>query len=363
MKKILALVLALTTVFALAIPAMAADTHVFEDCNATFHCGGRVWPVIPSAYQVTDSKGKTTTSFPVTRVGTSTAWALDDSQGKIVCPACGRSDWVTFSNNSGVPNGSNPQFDHDPNKKQITIKVIYKLEIPRCTKTCKYANLPDCVYNCDCPDPCPYLAHFKSHVCALDCKKDAHDSICGIKNFTPCNPSENCTCEKNVEKTVYKKTLLIPISGYNFKFTAHKTWSGGVIVAGTNRVIDELLTADATYYFNYKGCGKCKCTCTKPECGVECVPCAFKPICDHDGIICDNCKNGKGNNHSNCEFGNPNTTSNYFCLKCAKKVGALKWDKKTNLYSWEPADKGENAWSPANPAPYLPICECGCPKP
>jgi len=369
MKKILALVLALTTIFALAVSAMAADTFIEE---AGFHCNdgngnGSVSPPIPVAYQTFDNNGKVVYVYPVNRVNNTTSWELDDSDGKnaIVCPACGRTDWVTYSNNSGVPDGKNAQFKHLPVKpepkpeptKQVNIKVIYYLSIPKCTATCKYAPGP-CDFKCVCV-PCKYEANFKSHICTLECFGSTHDANCRVMNFKKCDPNKKCKCAKEYNKVIINETHLIPISAsHNFKHTAPAKWNGGTIVAGTNRVINETLTADKTYEFFYKGTGKCKCRCLEPVCKIECKPCTFKPTCDHKGIVCDNCKNGNGNNHKNCEFDNPNATSNYFCMTCTKKVGALKWDKKTTLYSWEPADKGENAWSPAKPAPYLPICEC-----
>jgi len=361
MKKILALVLALTTVLALAVPAMAADTVIEE---AGFHCNGNVSPVIPNAYKTTDENGKVVYVYPINRVGNTTAWALDDSQGKIVCPACERTDWVSYSNNSGVPNGKNIQFEHpsvtpEPEQIEITVKVIYRLDVPTCTAKCRFTKLKKCNFSCD-GCKCPYEVNFRSHNCTLDCAKERHATDCPVNNFTPCNPNKDCKCERTYSEEIYEEKILIPIGGSClFEYSkVHKTWKGGVYVSG-GRPISATVTKDTTFIVHYKGCGKCKCTCEKPVCNIKCEPCTFKPICNHVGIICDNCKNGKGNNHSNCEFGNPNTTSNYFCLKCAKKVGALKWDKKTDKYSWEPADKGENAWSPTS---LLPICECGCDK-
>jgi len=375
MRKILALVLAITTVFALAVPAMA-NTGIYYTISVnnspTFRCndgndsnGNKVEPNV-SAFGITNSSnGNTTYSFRVVYVD-GKRWQIDDPKGAVTCPACGRKDWIVDSNQagSGNPPTGNPTFRHYPNTKQITVKVIYYFEIPKCTAACKYAAGP-CDFDCQCVKPCKYDANFKSHDCTLDCFGATHDANCRVMNFKQCDPNKKCKCAKNYSKT-FEETILIPITGDIFKHTAPKFWYGGVFVADRDRVINETITADKTYEFFYKGSGKCKCRCLEPVCTIECKPCTFKPTCYHKGIVCDNCKSGKDSNHNNCEFGNPTSASNYFCTACTKKVGAWKWDKKTDKYTWEPADKGANAWTPAAWTPestkLVKTCECGCPK-
>ena len=376
MRKILALVLAITTVFALAVPVMA-DTgiyHTFTNINGPdFRCndgndsnGIKVAPNL-SAFGITNSSnGNTTYSFRVAYVENTTIWELNDPLGVVTCPACGRKDWIVISTPAGKAPSGNPSFKHYPNTKQITIKVIYYLEIPKCTATCKYAA-GTCDFDCKCEKSCKYDVNFKSHVCTLDCFKDSHDANCRVMNFKPCDPTKKCKCEKKYKKVMFDETFLIPVTGYEFVHEAPEKWLGCVIVAGTNREIKEKITEGTkTYEFYYKGSGKCKCRCLEPVCTIECKPCTFKPTCYHQGILCDNCKSGKDSNHNNCEFGNPTSASNYFCTACTKKVGAWKWDKKTEKYTWEPADKGANTWTPAAWEPgttkLLKTCECGCPK-
>jgi len=58
-----------------------------------------------------DIFGTATYQIRLERVGDTTAWNLMTGTD-IVCETCGRTDWVTYSNNSGVINGKNIQAHH-----------------------------------------------------------------------------------------------------------------------------------------------------------------------------------------------------------------------------------------------------------
>ena len=94
--------------------------------NANFHCNtfggnGRVWPgeAIDANGKITkhDFK-KTAFTFVFNSVPNTTKWTLDDvkdgnnSVGLVVCPECGSTQWISFSNNSGAPDGKNIQLQH-----------------------------------------------------------------------------------------------------------------------------------------------------------------------------------------------------------------------------------------------------------
>ena len=58
-----------------------------------------------------DIFGTKTYQISLERVGATTTWNLKTGTD-IVCMTCGRTDWVTYSNNSGVINGKNIQANH-----------------------------------------------------------------------------------------------------------------------------------------------------------------------------------------------------------------------------------------------------------
>ena len=100
MKKILAIIVALTFVFALTVPAMAdAEDSVLRSVG--FHCGGSVTKDITNYV-----KGEL---VELVRVD-ATTWELVGDE--YVCPNCGRTDWISYSNNNGVPDGKNVQLVH-----------------------------------------------------------------------------------------------------------------------------------------------------------------------------------------------------------------------------------------------------------
>ena len=386
MKKILALVLALTTIFALAIPAMAADNVFdFDVNNANFHCNdiegenGRVWPVL-TALGLTDgkanngnNKNKLTITLRVNRVGTSTTWKLAAAnkdgiaQNNIKCPACGRTDWITFSNNSGVPNGNNVQFQHDgPSRRWITIKVTYHLDIPACKVfTCKNANTvckfvctcEGCTPVCNCPNPCnlvcKYAVQYPTHACTFKCGK-GHD--CPIKGAT-C--AYDCKHEFHASEVVVNMKVPIKIAdGYLFVHTVNNIWTKdgktGYYVSGDMPigVYSKRLYNNAQYDIYYKGCGKCKCDCPPVTCNAACVRCSWTPPAHVHVPICENCKDGQGNNHNNCESKNPENTTNYYCLNCPDNKNK---DLKLGAYHANAWDIIVASWTPG---PYPGTCKC-----
>ena len=144
MKKLLALVLVFAMALSLAVPAMAASAPKVEPTELTwtdgfgFHCnkcGGngataviykgdnaavikaigniKKQPAGSLVVEKGDQKdifGTKTYPIKLERVGTTTEWNLMTED--IVCATCGRADWVTYSNNSGVINGKNIQAHH-----------------------------------------------------------------------------------------------------------------------------------------------------------------------------------------------------------------------------------------------------------
>ena len=94
------------------------DTRFWRDgfgfhCNATNGNGRTNVTINGKVYKSNDQNdnGKDSAMHSnLVRVGTTTLWNLlkDD----IVCATCGSTEWVTYSNNSGVINGKNPQVHH-----------------------------------------------------------------------------------------------------------------------------------------------------------------------------------------------------------------------------------------------------------
>jgi len=124
------------------------DTRIWQD-GFGFHCGGAVAvEYLGSIKGTLDAIAKInkknpiskivekgdqkdifgTKTFPVTleRVGMTTAWNLmtDD----IKCTKCGRTDWVTYSNNSGVINGKHIQCEHPPIVEEEPLKGTFSVD-------------------------------------------------------------------------------------------------------------------------------------------------------------------------------------------------------------------------------------------
>ena len=375
MKKILALVLAITTVLALAVPAMAGKDPVppqltfdFEKNNANFHCNdiegenGRVWPEIGDSKSANgNNKTKTTEVFTVTREdGTTTKWTLSNV---VECPACGRTEWVTFSNNSGVPNGNNVQFQHPaPSKKYVTIKVIYHLDIPQCKIKCINKGAK-CNFVCiSTPPPCTPCPYKVSH--PHDCKQK-----CGVGHECPFNDETlDLTCKtvcphyySYTELKLTKKVLIRITDGLlvnpknepmPFVYTPDPTWTTKDGKSGNlfrpTQITVTTFTGITEYHVYYRAKGDCKCNCPKVRCYAKCKTCDFTPPPppSHTHVpVCENCKGGNGKNHENCEDMNSENNTNYYCLDCPDnnnkdlKLGAYHagdWDIK--VAGWVPGD-------------------------
>jgi len=143
-KRFLAVLMALAMILSMSVTAFAGNDKVEnvygvgdsvkqDFNNAQFHCNaisgnGRVWPSIPADMKKFDGQ-------LVFIKSTGTKWDLSgvrDKAGKIldmvVCPNCGSTSWITFSNNSGVPDGKNVQMQHDGSGIQVN-KVWNKLNL------------------------------------------------------------------------------------------------------------------------------------------------------------------------------------------------------------------------------------------
>ena len=286
MKKTIIVLLTLAMVFALSVPALANNGNgngnnkapavevmnfEFDVNNANFHCNdiegsnGRVWPGL-TAFGVVDGKGngggnnknKMEGKFNVDRTAPgSTTWILTDT---VVCPACGSTDWVTFSNNSGVPNGNNVQFQHSaPTKRYINVTVIYNLDIPECEVECEYA---DCDFELDCD-------------CDEDCACDCADHTCADHECVTCE----CAFTKS-QVIISERKLIVIADGYDFFHEAPDTWEGGDLEDGQVNPIEETLFKSKTYNFYYIGAGDCVCEfeCDGKQCNCGGVTGSLKPI-------------------------------------------------------------------------------------
>lgn len=106
--------------------------------DALFHCNndggnGRVWinswtSDLNAAVAAAAAKGlkKASVGLEFTQAGDDAKrWILNTTE--YVCPKCGRTDWISFSNKSGVPNGKNIQLQHikldQPPAPKWTIKL------------------------------------------------------------------------------------------------------------------------------------------------------------------------------------------------------------------------------------------------
>jgi hypothetical protein len=113
-------------------PAADPSVYINKDYNnAQFHCNaingnGRVWTTLGKD---TTQKWNAPLVFvkvdgdqPVSvQANQDTAWELFDKT-TFVCEVCGSKEWITFSNNSGKPDGKNIQMNH-PGEDVTIIKV------------------------------------------------------------------------------------------------------------------------------------------------------------------------------------------------------------------------------------------------
>ena len=144
-KRFLAVLLALVMIFGMSVNVFAGNdktTNSFvsegtlqkqDFNNAQFHCNavngnGRVWPVVPTDMKKFDGS-------LVFEKAAGTRWDLSrvcnkDGVGlrEVVCPECGSTKWITFSNNSGVPDGKNVQMQHPGENITIIKKWIKNKE-------------------------------------------------------------------------------------------------------------------------------------------------------------------------------------------------------------------------------------------
>ena len=99
MKKLMIFALVVIMTLALAVPAFAAD-RVLSENKVGFHCGceGGNGSVTPLNYYDTPEW--------LVRIDDVT-WELESKD--YACPKCGNTDWVSFSNKSGVFDGKNVQ--------------------------------------------------------------------------------------------------------------------------------------------------------------------------------------------------------------------------------------------------------------
>jgi len=169
-KKVLSIVMVLAMIAGLTIPALAGNgngtngnvSNIFltgrvdykDYNNANFHCNaingnGRVWTTLGKDYtqQMNDilTFERTDLRAPQSVAGKDTTWLLinratqepvmsangkkiegwivtDPSAEMFICEQCGSQLWISYSNNSGEPDGKNIQITH-PGKEIEIIKV------------------------------------------------------------------------------------------------------------------------------------------------------------------------------------------------------------------------------------------------
>jgi len=330
MKRILTLALVIIMMCALAVPAMASAKLPAASEGFAFHCNDIEGNGNGKTY--IEGKDKDYGKFDKkTGAGLiQLAPAPGDTTGKIwvpvgklgKCTTCGRSDWVSFSNKSGTPDGKNIQLQHPgPSKRYITITVIYNLEVPACEFACVNADAK-CEFECTC-DPCPWNAKYPGHT---PC-----DNNCGVGHACPFDDDADltcvtvCDCEKSESERIVNQKVLINIAdGYVFTHTAPLKWkSGENKLLPALREIGEKLTNSKTYNFDYVGVGNCVCECDPLVCDAACEIHKEPSInCEHKWI-CNNCKDafchgGFCTNHP--EYSGNKTMK---CIECG-----AKWNPK-----------------------------------
>jgi len=161
-KKLFTLSLVVVMLLALSVPALANNgngngnnkvtnnylegAELKQDFNnAQFHCNaisgnGRVWPSVPADMKKFEGQLTFTKAAGTQWNLTGVASQNVDTKGKaikdsytnlsmVVCPECGSAAWITFSNNSGVPDGKNIQMQH-PGYYITIIKNWDKVNVP-----------------------------------------------------------------------------------------------------------------------------------------------------------------------------------------------------------------------------------------
>jgi len=298
MKKILAMVLALCMVFSMVVPAMAKAADPYSQKTAqdaqeavagrgivegfSFHCNdieGRNGRTYVNQFRGIDLRGRVNDIntnkhwIALERMGTSTAWKPVIPAGHDwICVDCGRTDWVTFSNNSGIPNGKNIQLQHlGPSRRWITVTVDYILTVSECEGVCNFIECEQC--ECEACD---------EDGCAFECGWEAHECFGGC---LPCDCAKLGTTQSEYNSgrqliTFPGNPVGLPAKGYDFKFTVDDpvfTFTNGVegtLVPGQKTDISGELFKSEAFKFDYTGEGDCACDCGCD--GFSCVPCDCK---------------------------------------------------------------------------------------
>ena len=284
-------------------PPAPGQTH---RVNVSFHCNdiegggnGRVWTGYEGQQTLTRSADKQPNGNAI--------WTLSGP----VC-TCGRTDWVNFSNNSGVPNGNNIQLNHNgPSRRNITVTVTYTIFIPECKDIV-------CGFVCNevaCEDDCGECTVDKDDcVAPTDCDAECNFEACGECPDHVCPP---CKCAVNARQVIvnerrtvrFMATNVGPVEGFNFKHEAPATWRGGATASAiSSRFIDEVLFNSKAYVIDYRGVGDCTpcdyaCAWIAPicvECECEdCVPFDCGLVCDNG--VCEPCDGGSCDKNGPCD--------------------------------------------------------------
>jgi len=134
MKKFITIVCTLVVMLAIAAPVMAAPKvpepppevgarYAINFLNVGFHCGknggnGRVWVDAYDELYNNAKKAKLKGVLADFQYLGDNCWMLCDT-ASYVCPKCGSSVWVSYSNKSGVPDGLNMQLTHSAVPEEI----------------------------------------------------------------------------------------------------------------------------------------------------------------------------------------------------------------------------------------------------
>lgn len=162
-------------------------SNAFSCCNVNVYPAGR-----PNEF----SGGTQWVMLPFVP-STGTFWKLDSTA--YVCQRCGGNEWVTTSNNSGNPDGKNPQLTHCncdftchndcPSNNGCTPRC----GVPcNCDCVCVYECVCECEYKCDACEECE-----ADEDCAAACIKCTLPTGCKKDNVNAswtCAEAE-CKCE------------------------------------------------------------------------------------------------------------------------------------------------------------------------
>ena len=263
------------------VSGSATDDPVVSDpvthrVNVSFHCNdiegggnGRVWTGAEGLQTLTLSDDKQANGNAI--------WTLNGPECE-----CGRTDWVNFSNNSGVPNGNNIQLQHNgASRKWINVTVTYNVEIAcgledfECKKDCKADK---------CENVCETKGLCDDCWCEYECTLE-HGSCDCAEHKCIAHPTN---CGKKASQRIVNLRELIrfigstagPAFGFDFSHTAPAEWGDGVLVGTLTNPIAEILWNNKSYTFNYAGVANCtSCTWEAGGCEYVCTPCEAKGPC------------------------------------------------------------------------------------